>query len=436
MVCYQTLIGFFRRAVFTVVLGAMLSPLAAMAQQPVKLTLWFTDSRAQYKTWLDKAAAEYRKTHPNVTIDIVQMSPSDAYVKWPAAVASGNTPDITWMFYAFAAWVNDLPGGTLTSMDDIVNALDKNKFHAASLDAWRYKDKYLGVPYTRQPYYLFWRKDRFAAAGLKEPKTWDDIMNAAKVLHKPEKGEYGIAIAGKGDWALRQNFEVVLYSNGGHLLSKEGKPVFDNEVGRKAIDIYTELFKYTPPGSLNAAYAEVNRSFAQGGPAMAISLPVALSQFHDANPSKAGQVGALIPSNANLQITMQNNKGWSIFDKSPNKAEAKKFVQFLYTTEQYAAGLEATALGGLPLYDNKEAIDVYFNRVGSIKAYPDVVNTLLANQTGYYAGIDWYGQNPKGGIVGSKGILERNLNIHLARKTGSAETAKNIQRELAEIFGD
>jgi multiple sugar transport system substrate-binding protein len=430
----KNLVGFFKYVVAIVILGALLGPMVAIAQQPVKLTVWFTDSRSQYKTWLDKAAVEFRKTNPNVTFEIVQMSPNDAYIKWPAAVASGTTPDITWMFFAFSSWVNDLPGGALAPMDDVINALGKDKFHPDGLSAWRYRDKYLGTPYTRQPFYLFWRKDRFAAAGLPPPKTWTDVINAAKVLHKPEKGEYGIAIAGKGDWSVRQNFETVLYSNGGHLLSKDGKAAFDNEVGRKAIDIYTEMFKYTPPGSLNAAYAEVNRSFAQGGAAMAISLPVALTQFHEVNPDKAGQVGALIPSDIGLAMTMQNNKGWSIFEKSRHQAEAKKFIQFLYSTEQYAAGLEAAALGGLALYNDKDAIDLFFNRVGSVKAYPDVVSTLLANHSGYYSGIDWYGQNPKGGLVGSKGLVERNLNMHLAKKLNSADTAKNIQRELKEIF--
>lgn len=430
----HTLFGSIRRAFTAALFAVSLAAPMAHAQDPVKLTLWFTDSRAQYKTWLEKSAAEFRKTHPNVSFEIVQMSPNDAYIKWPASIAAGNQPDITWMFFAFSAWVNDIPGGALAPMDDVVNALGKDKFHPDGLSAWRYKDKYLGVPYTRQPFYLFWRKDKFDAAGLPAPKTWDDIINAAKVLHKPEKGEYGIAIAGKNDWTVRQNFELVLYSNGGHLLTKDGKAAFDNDVGRKAIDIYTELFKYTPPGSLNAAYAEVNRSFATGTAAMAISLPVALSQFHDANPAKAGQVGALIPSDAGLALTMQNNKGWSVFERSKHQAEAKQFVQFLYQTEQYARGLEASALGGLALYDDKQAVEMYFDRVGSVKAYPDVVQTLLSNHSGYYSGIDWYGQNPKGGLVGSKGIVERNLNMHLAKKQDTAQTALAIQRELREIF--
>lgn len=430
----HTLFGSIRRAFTAALFAVSLAAPIAHAQDPVKLTLWFTDSRAQYKTWLEKSAAEFRKTHPNVSFEIVQMSPNDAYIKWPASIAAGNQPDITWMFFAFSAWVNDIPGGALAPMDDVVNALGKDKFHPDGLSAWRYKDKYLGVPYTRQPFYLFWRKDKFDAAGLPAPKTWDDIINAAKVLHKPEKGEYGIAIAGKNDWTVRQNFELVLYSNGGHLLTKDGKAAFDNDVGRKAIDIYTELFKYTPPGSLNAAYAEVNRSFATGTAAMAISLPVALSQFHDANPAKAGQVGALIPSDAGLALTMQNNKGWSVFERSKHQAEAKQFVQFLYQTEQYARGLEASALGGLALYDDKQAVEMYFDRVGSVKAYPDVVQTLLSNHSGYYSGIDWYGQNPKGGLVGSKGIVERNLNMHLAKKQDTAQTALAIQRELREIF--
>lgn len=415
-------------------LGILLIPHGALAQEPVKLTLWFTDSRSQYKTWLEKAAADYHKSNPNITVDVIQMSPNDAYVKWPAAVAAGTTPDITWMFFAFAAWVNDLPGGSLAPMDDVVEALGKDKFQPDGLSAWNYRGKYLGVPAMRQPRYLFWRKDRFAAAGLKEPKTWADVVHAAKVLHKPEQGEYGIAIPGKGDWSLRMVYEMILYSNGGHLLTRDGKVAFDNQTSRKAIDIYSELFKYTPPGALNAAYADVNRSFAQGTPAMTISQSVALTQFHDAHPEKAGQIGAVIPSDAGLQITQQNNKGWSIFEKSKNQAEAKKFVQFLFTKEHYAAGLEAAALGGLALYDNREAIDLFFSRAGSIKAYPDVVSVLRQNHTAYYAGIDWYGQNPKAGIVGSKGVLERYLNMHLARKLDTEATAKNIQRDLEQIF--
>jgi len=430
----NTLYGCIRRVLTAGLLVSSLVSLGVQAQEPVKLKLWFTDSRSQYKTWLEKSAAEFRKTNPNVTVEVVQMSPNDAYIKWPASIAAGNQPDITWMFFAFSAWVNDIPGGELAAMDDVVNALDKDKFHPEGLSAWRYKDKYLGIPYTRQPFYLFWRKDKFAEAGLPDPKTWDDVINAAKVLHKPEKGQYGIAVAGKNDWAVRQNFELVLYSNGGHLLTKDGKPAFDNDVGRKAIDIYAELFNYTPPGSLNAAYAEVNRSFATGSAAMAISLPVALSQFHDANPGKAGQVGAVIPSDIGLAMTMQNNKGWSVFENSKNKDAAKKFVQFLYETEPYAQGLESSALGGLALYNDEEAIAKYFDRVGSVKAYPDVVKTLLSNHSGYYSGIDWYGQNPKGGLVGSKGVLERNLNMRLAKKQDTAETAAAVQRELVEIF--
>lgn len=408
----------------------------AVAQDPVNLTLWFTDSRSQYKTWLDNAAAEYKKTNPHVNVDVVQMTPNDAYVKWPAAVASGTTPDITWMFYAFSAWINDLPGGELVAMDDVVERLGADNFHEDGLKDWRYKDKYIGVPFTRQPFFLLWRKDMFEEAGLEEPKTWDDVIEAAKTLHDPRKGRYGIALGGKNDWTIRQNFELVLYSNGGHLLTQDGKAAFNDDIAREAVDIYTELFQYTPPGSLNAAYAEVNRTFAQGTAAMAISLPVAATQFAQANPDKKDVVGAVIPSNANLAMTMQNNKGWSIFASSTEQEEAKKFIEFLYTTEQYTAGLEAAALGGLPLYFDEAATAKLLSDEGPLGNFPDVRRQLQADYSGYYSGIDWYGPNPKGGLVGSQGVLERNLNNHLARKRDSAETVAAIQAELEEIFND
>lgn len=423
------------RFVSSVVLSlGLASP--ALAKDPVTLSLWFTDSRAQYKTWLENAAAEYRKTNPDVNFDIVQMSPNDAYIKWPAAVASGTKPDITWMFYAFSAWINDLPGGELVAMDDVIERLGPEKFQKEGLEGWRYKDKYIGVPYTRQPFFLMWRKDLFEEAGLKKPETWDDVIEAAKTLHQPRKGQFGIALGGKNDWTIRQNFELVLYSNGGHLLTKDGKAAFNDDIAHEAVDIYTELFQYTPPGSLNAGYAEVNRTFAQGTAAMAISLPVAVSQFGQANPDKIDVVGAVIPSNKGLAITMQNNKGWAIFESSPHQEEAKKFIEFLYETDQYTAGLEAAALGGMPLYLDEGALQNLFAEDGLLSGHPDVREQLQSDYFGYYSGIDWFGPNPKGGLVGSQGVVERNLNIHLARKRDTAETVAAIQSELEGIFNE
>jgi multiple sugar transport system substrate-binding protein len=400
------------------------------------LRVWMTDSRTQYKTWLEEAAAAYKKKNPDVSIKVVQMSPSDAYVKWLSSVAAGNTPDISWMFFAYAGWLNDLPGGGFAPMDDVVAELGKDKFEETDLASWRYKDTYIGVPYTKQPFYLFWRKDLFEAAGLSAPKTWADVIKAAELLNKPEEGQFGISIGGKNDWTVRQNFEVVLYSDGGHLLSKDGKPAFTGPEAMNALKIYQDLFKNTPPGGLAAGYTEVNRTFAQGATAMAISLPVALSQFYDANPDKAGQVGAVIPSDEGLALTMQNNKGWAVFKNSPHVAEAKDFIKFLYSPDQYAAALEAAAFGWMPLYNDKAAIDRFFTSSEVTKAFPDAVESLLAPASGYYAGIDWYGQNPKGGEVGSSGIVEHNLNRFLAGQISAETTAENIQSGLEKIFGE
>lgn len=417
-----------------IVAGCVAWTLLMGAAEAKTLTIWMTDSRTQYKTWLEKAAAAYKKTNPDITIKVVQMSPSDAYVKWPSAVAAGNTPDVTWMFFAYAGWLNDLPGGGFVPMDDVVAALGKDKFEESSLAAWYYKGSYIGVPYTKQPFYLFWRKDLFDAAKLPAPKTWADVLNAAKVLNKPKEGQFGISIAGKNDWTVRQNFELVLYSNGGHLLSKSGEPAFSGTEAMDALRIYSELFRYVPPGGLAAGYTEVNRTFAQGATAMAISLPVVLSQFQEANPDKAGQVGAVIPSDKGLALTMQNNKGWAIFKSSANVAEAKEFIKFLYSSDQYAAALESAAFSWMPLYKDEVGIERFFASSTVTKAFPDAVASLLAPASGYYAGIDWYGQNPKGGEVGSSGLIEHNLNSFLAGQISAAAAAENIQKELGTIY--
>jgi ABC-type glycerol-3-phosphate transport system substrate-binding protein len=191
---------------------------AAVGQESKTLTLWMTDSRSSYKAWLEKYAAEFEKLHPGVDIDIVQMAPADAYVKWPAAVAAGNAPDITWMFVAFAPWLHEMSGGGFVPMNDVVDALGADKFTDTAKAAWRLDGDYLCTPVSRQTSYLFWRKDLFKQAGIADPKSWDDVMTAAKKLTVPEEGQFGIAMAGKPDFQIRQIWETILYSNGGDLI--------------------------------------------------------------------------------------------------------------------------------------------------------------------------------------------------------------------------
>jgi multiple sugar transport system substrate-binding protein len=408
---------------------------AAVGQESKTLTLWMTDSRSSYKAWLEKYAAEFEKLHPGVDIDIVQMAPADAYVKWPAAVAAGNAPDITWMFVAFAPWLHEMSGGGFVPMNDVVDALGADKFTDTAKAAWRLDGDYLCTPVSRQTSYLFWRKDLFKQAGIADPKSWDDVMTAAKKLTVPEEGQFGIAMAGKPDFQIRQIWETILYSNGGDLIDSTGKVVADSPEAVRATEVYRELFASSPPGSLASAYVEINRIFGQGATAMVISLPVVLTQLLQTDPDMAGQVGAVIPSDNGGTDTMQNYRGWCVFKSSKNPDLAKEFIKTLFSTEAYAEHLEAAQLSSLPVYNDGAAIERFFTTNKTAQAFPDAIRYILDHSSGYYAGINRLGPNPKAGQLNNEGVIERHLNRFLVEKGDAAATVKTIASDIERVMG-
>ena len=57
---------------------------------------------------------------------------------------------------------------------------------------WLYRDdKLAALPLNVNNDLLYYRKDLFDEVGLKRPDTWEDVIEAAKTLHDPDKPIYG-----------------------------------------------------------------------------------------------------------------------------------------------------------------------------------------------------------------------------------------------------
>src|SRR5690606_21916934 len=128
-----------------------------------------------------------------------------------------------------------------------------------------------------------YRDDLFEEAGLDAPETWDDVVHAAKTLNDPSNGRYGIAMPGKTDFSPRFAYGMILYSTGGNTFDADGQPIFESPESVNALRLYKELYQYSPPGSLNFGFSEIQRALAQGRAAMTISNPSSLATFQRTN---------------------------------------------------------------------------------------------------------------------------------------------------------
>ena len=186
--------------------------------------------------------------------------------------------------------------------------------------------KILGIPLQPHPEIFAYRKDIFAKYGLAAPKSTDDVINAAKIIHENEEGMAGICWnAGRGT-PLGQAFIMTqgAFGQASIDLDRSGdgftfatiadsnmRPMVDTPSGRATAQYFLDLMKYSPDGILNMAWDERVRVFSQGGCGMTYIWSGRSAIYENDPDSKArGKVGYLPHPHGPGAYNMSTLGGW------------------------------------------------------------------------------------------------------------------------------
>jgi len=202
---------------------------------------------------------------------------------------------------------------------------------------------------------LYYRTDLFREAGLdpeKPPTTWDELVEYAKVLTKPEENIWGFVVEGKGPGhpEVPCKYLDFLYAAGGSIFADDekdfSKVVLDETPGIEAMQFMVDLlhkYKVCPPGALGFDCADVHTMFMQGVLAMAHNWPYQFGLCIDPSASKVVDKFdvALMPKKVRIAGAAF---AWflAIPSSSKNKEAAWEFVHFMTSSEE---------LYGLNLYN-------------------------------------------------------------------------------------
>lgn len=209
-------------------------------------------------------------------------------------------------------WIGEFAEkGILMPLDNAMDLtrLDPADFHTAGWKAGHWGGRAYGVPAQTTPELLFYRRDLFAEAGLEPPATTDALLAAAKTLHDPRRGRYGIAWNAARGTALGHTFLMTLADFGqpvldlseiaggfdtDHLAEGGYRATIDTDAGLLAAEFLMELLKYTPPDILSMSWYERIRPYAAGDIAMAYGYTLLAPYFELDETSPAfGQTGYL-----------------------------------------------------------------------------------------------------------------------------------------------
>ncbi|MEU7867536.1 extracellular solute-binding protein [Dactylosporangium sp. NPDC049140] len=195
---------------------------------------------------LQRVKGEYESAHPGYTVKLlpIEASENDYYTKLSLMNRSPKTaPDV---LYEDTFLVNtDIAAGFLAPVDEYLAAWpDWSQYSDAAKNAAKALDgKTYGVPMGTDTRALYYNKDLFRQAGLAvpwEPKTWDDILAAARTVKQKLPGVTPLNVysgKGAGEGATMQGFEMLLYGTKHALYddsSKKwvvGSPGFNDSLG-------------------------------------------------------------------------------------------------------------------------------------------------------------------------------------------------------------
>ena len=164
------------------------------------------------------------------------------------------------------------------------------------LKAWREADSVDGTPYgmpfdgevTVQVY----RKDLYAAKGLKPAETYDELLANAKALNDPANRLHGLAMRGFAGAGQNMYIYPSIFRGFGGQWFDGGKLVVNSPQAVQALEWYVAaLTQYAPPAVRNWNWPDIADAFSQG--TIACYLDAHSSAAVINNPEKSKVVGKI-----------------------------------------------------------------------------------------------------------------------------------------------
>ncbi|MDF2958760.1 MAG: transporter substrate-binding protein [Paenibacillus sp.] len=285
---------------------------------------------------LAKLAAEYEKANPGVKIQIDTVGGGSDYgAALMAKFNSGDKPDIfnNGGFSDLDKWIEHL--------EDLSDQPWVKDMVTVAKEPMTKNGKLYGQPLNLEGYGFIYNKDLFAQAGITElPKTLSQLDAAAQKLQAKGITPF---VNGYGEWWVLGNHFVNLpfaYQQDPNAfidsLNKGTGKIAGNQVFDNWVKLFDLQLKYGNKNPLQTDYKTQVTEFATGKAAMTQQGNWTQLQITQTNPNiKVGFLPMPISEDAaagdKLPVGVPNN--WVINKNSANKEEAKKFLNWLVSSD-------------------------------------------------------------------------------------------------------
>src|SRR3954452_23249465 len=244
------------------------------------ITIWARDVQ---KPFMGQLVDAYNKSHKaQAKLSII---PSAQFVqKFGTAAASGTAPDVASIDLVFLPYFASQ--GALQDISEMSNALPyKDSLSPAHRKLATYEGKSYALPFTAEASVLYYNKDLFKKAGIKDPPTTTaEILADAKKIRALGKEYYGYAFAGACGGCNIFEFTPHIWASGGDVLSSDGKKaLLDTPEVTQALQFYRDMYTagVMPPGVKTDSGNQQAPTFSSGKLGMTPLGAFTVSTFKD-----------------------------------------------------------------------------------------------------------------------------------------------------------
>jgi multiple sugar transport system substrate-binding protein len=310
-------------------LAAVSLPLAAKAD-PVTIKIWSIDG-VQSKGLADTYSKEYADKHPDIKIEYRGLAFDDLVNETLKAFATGQAPDIISFdnpdFALFSSRGAMLDITDRVAKSEIINV--KNYFKGP-LETVTWDGKLYGVPKYTDTIGVFYNKDLFAKAGIKEPpKTWDEFAEDAHKLTDPANHVYGATFSARaGEEGTFQFLPLIQMSGGSYKKVNTPGAVKALALWKKMID-QGDVSKDV----LSLGQWDSTGTFNSGNAAMAVSGPWEINRM--VKDAKFNWGVALLPTltEGGDRSSALGGFDWGIMSTTKHPDEAFKVLEYFVSQD-------------------------------------------------------------------------------------------------------
>lgn len=178
--------------------------------------------------------------------------------------------------YDLVAWV-DAWGPQLepflTPIDDLVarDSIAVDDYPEVYLDAARLgTDTLYGLPLRGHAFMLWYRKDVLQELGLEIPTTWQEVEAAAQTISEQTDFDGVSMYYNVGTGQNLFTWLSMLWGAGGDVFDENNQPIFNNEIGVEATNLYVNFLRdgLTAPDAVASGEQDAWQAMAQGRAAM------------------------------------------------------------------------------------------------------------------------------------------------------------------------